>query len=770
MAQLTGLIINDTGSLTLPSGNTGQRPTTTATIQSFTATGTTSWTAPAGVTSVEVLVVAGGGGGGFDNGGGGGAGGVIYSPNFAVTSGTSYIVTVGAGGNGSVGANSPGSNGGNSVFASLTAIGGGGGGSDTAGTGANGGSGGGMGGYNETPSWPGGSPVQGQGHAGGSGRFSCGGGGAGGAGESGAGDNINFVSWFHGQGGPGLQFDTSGEPTWYAGGGGGGGAGSNIGGQGGLGGGGNGSDGATYNAQAGTANTGGGGGGGPGSTTPRTGANGGSGVVIIRYFKDSVNEDPLGQTRFNTSSSSIESFAQNKWKGNGLVTPGMQLYLDARNYTSGSTWLDLSGNGNNATLTGSPVKLSDNGGAIDFRTDDQSIETPLNPGSSNESFSYGGWFKLMAANETANKFAFSNYVGSSQSGFTAITTNNGGSETFLWLRASGSNPSIQTPRVKIEPYRWYYLFAVRDHANNKGLLYINGKLVSEATFPGNLQVRETSFIGGVKHGGGYVRSQIATMQVYNRALTADEVLQNYNYFKDRFEDTGTSLEPSTTNIFKPAIVRDNLTFHLDAADPSSFNPADRSRWRDIASGNHAALEGAPFYSPLNGGRLGFDGSADRGLFRNIFLGNGDRQWTVCAWMRTTTTTNTLGHGSILSNRSGGPVYSMLGVNSGRIVYWTYQSSAWSQKLGTYTVNDNNWHMLSWVNYADFSMNMYVDDKFDSKVANSTSGNNNPIDIVGASWTAYFSGDISVVLVYEDRALSHEEIQQNFEALRRRYGR
>jgi hypothetical protein len=153
---------------------------------------------------------------------------------------------------------------------------------------------------------------------------------------------------------------------------------------------------------------------------------------------------------------------------------------------------------------------------------------------------------------------------------------------------------------------------------------------------------------------------------------------------------------------------------------------------------------------------------------NVQLGNGNIQWTVSAWVRTTTTTNDLGGGSVMSNSSGGPVYSMMGVNSGRIVYWTYQSGAWSQKLGVRTVNDNNWHMLTWVNYNNNTMDMYVDGTLDTNVANSTSGNNNPVDRIGGSWSAQFVGSISAVSRYT-RALTALEVQQNFNALRGRYG-
>jgi hypothetical protein len=155
--------------------------------------------------------------------------------------------------------------------------------------------------------------------------------------------------------------------------------------------------------------------------------------------------------------------------------------------------------------------------------------------------------------------------------------------------------------------------------------------------------------------------------------------------------------------------------------------------------------------------------------QNTTLGNGNLAWTCSAWVRTTTTVNALGNGSVLSNASGGPVYSMMGVNNGKIVYWTYQNSAWSQKLGVATVNDNIWHMLTWVNYTNSTMDMYVDGVLDSNVANSTSGNNNPIDRLGGSWNSSFSGSISQILIYQSVSLSAAQILQNFNATRGRYG-
>jgi hypothetical protein len=231
------------------------------TIHTFTSSGTFTIL---GNTTAEVLVVAGGGGGSTTTYcGGGGAGGLLHTTSYSLTTGT-INVTIGNGG-------SPGGgNGGNSVFGSLTAIGGGygGGPSQAGGAGGSGGGGGHAGAV-------GGAGTAGQGYAGGTGYNASSASGGAGGGASGVGAN-GVVNSGGSHGGDGLQFDISGTPTYYAGGGAGGVEnGGYPSGTGGLGGGGRGR-GASGAATSGTPNTGGGGGGGG------SGA-GGSGIVIVRY-------------------------------------------------------------------------------------------------------------------------------------------------------------------------------------------------------------------------------------------------------------------------------------------------------------------------------------------------------------------------------------------------------------------------------------------------------------------------------------------------------
>ncbi len=187
---------------------------------------------------------------------------------------------------------------------------------------------------------------------------------------------------------------------------------------------------------------------------------------------------------------------------------------------------------------------------------------------------------------------------------------------------------------------------------------------------------------------------------------------------------------------------------------------------DLTGGRTITI-GALTYASNN--TFSFNGTTDNLTIPTISLGNGNLPWTASAWVKTTTNASTLGTGAIMSNQSGGPVYSAMCVNSGKIAYWTYQNSAWSQKLGVGpNVNDNVWHMLTWVNNSNSTMAMYVDGVLDSNVANSTSGNNNPIDMIGSSWAAKFPGSIGSIQVY-NVALTADQVAQNFAAYRGRYG-
>ena len=285
------------------------------TVVTFSTVGSRTWTVPANVSSLQYLIVGGGGGG---SGGGGGAGGVLYNSSFSVTPGNSYTVVVGDGGSGSA-ASASGSDGSSSSLNSIVAYGGGGGGARQAG-GRAGSSSGGAGQDSDTA--PGASS---QGFAGATGPSTASATGAGGGGGAGSVGIRGFLySEFPGaqrtpggNGGDGLPYSISGTSTYY-GGGGGGGANNNSSatvefGRGGNGGGGNGANNDRVNGTAGLANTGGGGGGGDWEAS---GANGGSGIVIVRYTTPAAPSNSVAPVVSGTArTGSTLSTTNGTWTG-----------------------------------------------------------------------------------------------------------------------------------------------------------------------------------------------------------------------------------------------------------------------------------------------------------------------------------------------------------------------------------------------------------------------------------------------------------------------
>jgi hypothetical protein len=485
------------------------------------------------LTAVEVLVVAGGGGGGT-GGGGGGAGGLIYNSNFAVTPGSALTVTVGGGGSGASGWGSAGGFGGNSVFGSLTAIGGGAGlhraGATNSGTGGSGGGDAGGSGYTLS------NATAGQGFSGGNSPENGttdeepggGGGGAGGPGENAstptASDNATVRATAAGAGGPGLGFDISGTFTYYAGGGG----GSNrngVGKPGGIGGGGTGGSSPT----AGTPNTGGGGGGtgysGYGGGTD-TGGAGGSGIVIVRYPGP---QRAIGGTVTFSGGYTIHTFTT---VGSTTFTP-----LSATNNSAILGLADFSGNNNFGTTANSPVYSSSFGGSVAFGSNNI-ITVPMSGLRPTSSITQEVWVYI--TNNTTQVFIGAQYGTSSDNSY-ALWLNDTNQLAGGIRNSSGFN--VQYYNTTITTNTWYHFVHTYDGSNQR--LYLNGSQVHSWATSGSITYDANNTllaVGNDWNGSGYntgaslgTQGRLSTVKIYNRALTAAEIQQNYNALKGRYE-------------------------------------------------------------------------------------------------------------------------------------------------------------------------------------------------------------------------------------------
>jgi hypothetical protein len=232
-------------------------------------------------------------------------------------------------------------------------------------------------------------------------------------------------------------------------------------------------------------------------------------------------------------------------RGPNIVTNGLVLALDAANTKSypgsGTTWRDLCRN-NNGTLVNGPTFNSANGGSIVFDGGDDYIAlgTPaiLNI---TGSITINSWVKVIAFpsstgigtiyekgyDNTVDQtfFRFRNNAGAQVIDVGTYTTI--GDTNYMTTYTVGSSITIGT---------WNNIIGQYDGANWN--LYLNGVLVSSTLKnQGPLPSTSPSSIGAAYISTGYQRffnGNIASVQIYNRALSASEVEQNYNALKGRF--------------------------------------------------------------------------------------------------------------------------------------------------------------------------------------------------------------------------------------------
>jgi hypothetical protein len=221
------------------------------------------------------------------------------------------------------------------------------------------------------------------------------------------------------------------------------------------------------------------------------------------------------------------------FRGPNVVTNGLVLALDAANsksYVSGSTtWNDLSGNGNNGTLVNGPTFSSTNGGSIVFDGSNNSIIIPHNSSLSvGNNLSVFSWFYV---NSTGS---YQPIVAKSYNNNGWELANNTGGTLRCTLRPSIVNNNNITIG-SLTANNWYYGGFTCD--NTTISLYLNGVLQGTTPVSSiNLDTTSSLYIAQRSDGTNinYFNGKISTTQIYNKALSSSEVLQNYNAQKSRF--------------------------------------------------------------------------------------------------------------------------------------------------------------------------------------------------------------------------------------------
>ena len=210
-----------------------------------------------------------------------------------------------------------------------------------------------------------------------------------------------------------------------------------------------------------------------------------------------------------------------------IVLDGLKLHLDAGNVTSypgtGTVWTDISGNGNNGTLNGGVTYNSSNAGSLVFNGSTGYISRANFIGNIT-TFTVCHWINL-SSNQTTRTI-FSNYTGNGWvTGISDAATN------VIKFYLGGGTLYATYPLVI---NTWYHVCVTYNNGNPS--IYINGILnnTTTGTISFAVGLATNNDIGRLGDGRQYFNGNISNIQVYNRALSASEILQNYNTLKSRF--------------------------------------------------------------------------------------------------------------------------------------------------------------------------------------------------------------------------------------------
>ena len=222
-----------------------------------------------------------------------------------------------------------------------------------------------------------------------------------------------------------------------------------------------------------------------------------------------------------------------------IVTDGLVLCLDAGNTKSypgtGTAWTDISRNNNNSTLNG-PVFNSGNGGSIVF----DGVNDYVSKSTINVSYlTVSAWAKWTQFFSDLNGHALiSNSdadTGEPLNGYLLYQAT-GAPYNRVQALVYGTSVSAITSNSALSTGTWYNICFTYDGVAVR--LYLNGVLdISAAAAKGTIAASSADFIIGSAYttiGGSYFNGNIASVNLYNKALAATEVLQNFNATRGRF--------------------------------------------------------------------------------------------------------------------------------------------------------------------------------------------------------------------------------------------
>lgn len=220
-----------------------------------------------------------------------------------------------------------------------------------------------------------------------------------------------------------------------------------------------------------------------------------------------------------------------------IVKDGLVLYLDAANAKSypgtGTTWTDISGNGNNATLINGPTF---NNGSIVFDGVNDYADTGKTFSdvfTGTNSFTISCWVNPQST-QVAYADIWGNHggAGGADNSGIVLQQNNTTNNYYTFAYGTGST-FVFSSYFNLTPNAYNNLVVARNSSYVS--IYINGARIAYDNLTSSLSAPTVSFkiaLGWTSN--RYLKGSISNFAIYNRELPQIEVQQNFNALRSRY--------------------------------------------------------------------------------------------------------------------------------------------------------------------------------------------------------------------------------------------
>ena len=215
----------------------------------------------------------------------------------------------------------------------------------------------------------------------------------------------------------------------------------------------------------------------------------------------------------------------------GIVKDGLVLDLDAAKKESypgsGTRWNDIAGGVITGSLTNGPTFDGNNGGSIVFDGTNDYINLPSSYVLSSTGFTYSIWAQRTGTGNQGTR----GIIISNRSTYIDVGFNT--NDILFSLILTNAQNLIIASGLAVGLGIWAHYAAT--YNKQTAVLYLNGTQVASSNYNYDIVSASNYFTIGQYDGNSYnFNGKISSAQLYNRALSSTEILQNYNATKTRF--------------------------------------------------------------------------------------------------------------------------------------------------------------------------------------------------------------------------------------------